>query len=98
MVNVKIKFTPIHRFRPEIMKLSNTPSTEDINGVEDPLNYPSPTYGPQRFIALQNSKGDDGYNQSNQTTTEQENPSAAKTDIDQNQIPLNQLKNFTAFS
>jgi hypothetical protein len=58
MVNVKIKFTPIHRFRPEIMKLSQTPSTETINGVKDPLNYPNPTYGPQQFIAL----GNYGYN------------------------------------
>jgi len=93
MVNVKIKFTPIHRFRPEIMKLSNTPSTEDINGVSDPLNYPTPTYGPQRFIALQNSKGDDGYAQ---TSTNQENPpEAAQTDVDQNQLPLNQFENPT---
>jgi hypothetical protein len=86
MVNVKIKFTPIHRFRPEIMKLSNTPSTETINGVKDPLNYPSPTYGSQRFIALQNSKGDDGYNQPNQTTTEQENLSAAQSTQQQGQL------------
>jgi hypothetical protein len=86
MVNVKIKFTPIHRFRPEIMKLSNTPSTETVNGIQDPLNYPSPTYGPQRYIALQNSKGDDGYNQPNQTPIEQGNLSAAKTDGQQNTI------------
>jgi hypothetical protein len=87
MVNVKIKFTPIHRFRPEIMKLSNTPSAETVDGVQDPLNYPSPTYGPQRFIALQNAPMDDGYNQPNQTTTEQENLSTAQTDVQQNVIP-----------
>jgi hypothetical protein len=87
MVNVKIKFTPIHRFRPEIMKLSNTPSAETVDGVQDPLNYPSPTYGPQRFIALQNAPMDDGYNQLNQTTTEQENLSTAQTDVQQNVIP-----------
>jgi hypothetical protein len=62
MVNVKIKFTPIHRFRPEIMKLSNTPSTETMNGVESPLDYPNPTYGPQKYIALQHLGQFDGYN------------------------------------
>lgn len=61
MVNVKIKFTPIHRFRPEIMKLSQTPSTETVNGIQDPSNYPNPIYGPQKFIALKNSQQFDGY-------------------------------------
>ena len=51
MVQVKIKFTPIHRFRPEITKLGNIPNPADF--TEDNIIYQDPAYGPQRYIALQ---------------------------------------------
>ena len=86
MVNVKIKFTPIHRFRPEINKLSNTQTTENLAGIQDPSEFKDPLYGPQKFIAL-HDKNFDGYDPSIQTTIEQENLSAVPTDAQQNQIP-----------
>lgn len=91
MVNVKIKFTPIHRFRPEINKLSNTQKVENTNGVKDPSVFTDPTYGSQRFITLKDGNGNDGYDLPTQTTPEQENLSAAQTDTQQNQIPLGPL-------
>jgi hypothetical protein len=87
MINVKIKFTPIHRFRPEINKLSNMQNVENTNGIKDPSIFTDPTYGPQRFIALDDGNGNNGYNPINQISTEQENLSAVPTDAQQNQIP-----------
>jgi len=88
MVNVKIKFTPIHRFRPEINKLSNQQIiTTNNEGVQDPLSFTDPTYGPQRFIALNDGNGNDGYSISEQITREQENLSVARSDTNQNTIP-----------
>ena len=91
MVNVKIKFTPIHRFRPEINKLSNIPTTKTLSGIQDPSTFKDPSYGSQRFIALQDKAGNKGYDPSKQTTVEQENLSAVPTDAQQNQIPLGPL-------
>ena len=66
MVNVKIKFTPIHTFRPEINKFDKTApkpvySTEEADGFSE-LSLPSknPVYGPQRFISLQDNESN-GY-------------------------------------
>jgi hypothetical protein len=88
MVNVKIKFTPIHRFRPEINKLSNTQTAEDLVGIQDISEFKDPLYGPQRFIALQDRANNKGYDPSKQTIVEQENLSAVPTDAQQNQIPI----------
>jgi hypothetical protein len=54
MVNVKIKFTPIHRFRPEITKLSNQPNPDKFS--EDNITFYDSIYGPQRYISLQDKK------------------------------------------
>jgi len=89
MINVKIKFTPIHKFRPEINKLSNLQDVSNFS--EDNILTQDPTYGPQRFIALEDKDANDGYKPSNQTTVEQENLSAVPTDTQQNQIPLGPL-------
>jgi hypothetical protein len=83
MVNVKIKFTPIHKFRPEINKLSNLQDVSKFS--EDNILTQDPTYGPQRFIALEDKNGN-GYDPSNKTTKEQENPSAVKSGPQQNEI------------
>jgi hypothetical protein len=58
MVQVKIKFTPIHRFRPEITKLGNLVNPDDFS--ENNVIYQDPTYGPQKYIALKDNTTD-GY-------------------------------------
>jgi hypothetical protein len=86
MVNVKIKFTPIHKFRPEINKLSNLQDASKFS--ENNILYKNPTYGPQRYIALLDSESD-AYDtplidpaQLNQ----QNNPGAAQSNQSQNQL------------
>ena len=56
MVQVKIKFTPIHRFRPEITKLSNL--VDPVKFSENNIIYQDPTYGPQKYIALRDNTTD----------------------------------------
>ncbi len=56
MVQVKIKFTPIHRFRPEITKLGNLTKPDDFS--ENNIIYQDPTYGPQKYIALKDNTTD----------------------------------------
>jgi hypothetical protein len=56
MVQVKIKFTPIHRFRPEITKLGNLTKPGDFS--ENNIIYQDPTYGPQKYIALKDNTTD----------------------------------------
>jgi hypothetical protein len=60
MLEVKMKFSPIHEFRPEIMKLSGV-----SQGATDftSINFPDkdPSYGQQRFISLKDqTNGWDG--------------------------------------
>ena len=83
MVQVKIKFTPIHRFRPEITKLDNIPNPKDF--TEDNIIYQDPAYGPQRYIALedQNTKGYDTKPQQTPPPT----PGTSLTDQQNNQVP-----------
>ena len=45
IVNVTMKFTPIHRFRPEKQEL-------DFGGIKD--GFEVAKYGPQRYIQLTN--------------------------------------------
>jgi hypothetical protein len=54
MVNVKIKFTPIHKFRPEINKVSDFFMERAVS--EDNILTTNPKYGPQRYIALEDKK------------------------------------------
>jgi hypothetical protein len=67
MVKVKIKFTPIHTFRPEINKFdktSNKPvySQEEANAfTQESILSKDPTYGPQRYISLLDSENNNGY-------------------------------------
>jgi len=91
MVNVKIKFTPIHKFRPEINKLSNLQDASTFS--ENNILYKNPTYGPQRYIALLD-------NESNAYDTplidpaqlnQQNNPGAGQSNTQQNQIPYGPL-------
>jgi hypothetical protein len=82
MVQVKIKFTPIHRFRPEITKLSNIPNAEKF--TEDNIIYQDPTYGPQRYIALQD-QDTNGYDTKPQPTPTSP-PGAAQSTQQQNDI------------
>ena len=49
IVNVDLKFTPIHRFRPEKQKL-DFPSSDTSDANENEVV----TYGPQRYIQLTN--------------------------------------------
>lgn len=52
MLEVKMKFSPIHEFRPEIMKLSGiSKGATDFTNINFPDKDPS--YGQQRFISLQ---------------------------------------------
>jgi hypothetical protein len=83
MVQVKIKFTPIHRFRPEITKLGNIPNPKDF--TEDNIIYQDPAYGPQRYIALedQNTNGYDTKPQQTPPPT----PGTSLTDQQNNQVP-----------
>ena len=82
MVQVKIKFTPIHRFRPEITKLGNIPNPADF--TEDNIIYQDPAYGPQRYIALQdqNTNGYDTKPQQSPPPT----PGTSLTDQQNNQL------------
>jgi hypothetical protein len=50
MIEVTMKFTPIHTFRPEIMSIK---STKDINNDSNPLKDGN-IYGKQRYISLVN--------------------------------------------
>ena len=75
MVQVKIKFTPIHTFRPEINKFDSSQSipvfkTEDLNATTaDSLIYKDPAFGPQKYISLYDSTNGSGY-QRNYTSEE----------------------------
>jgi hypothetical protein len=81
MVQVKIKFTPIHRFRPEITKLSNIPNALF---TEDNIIYQDPTYGPQKYIALQD-QDTNGYD-TKPTKTKPTPPGAAQSTQQQNEF------------
>jgi hypothetical protein len=67
MVKVKIKFTPIHTFRPEINKFDKTSdkpvySQEEANAfTQESILSKDPTYGPQRYISLLDSENNNGY-------------------------------------
>ena len=50
IINVSLKFTPIHRFRPSIMTLGDKPNTAN-SGLKD-----GNVYGNQRFIAIDDGK------------------------------------------
>ena len=82
MVQVKIKFTPIHRFRPEITKLGNIPNPTDF--TEDNIIYQDPAYGPQRYIALQD-QNTNGYDTKPQPTPPP-TPGTSLTDQQNNQL------------
>ena len=82
MVQVKIKFTPIHRFRPEITKLGNIPNPTDF--TEDNIIYQDPAYGPQRYIALQD-QNTNGYDTKPQQTPPP-TPGTSLTDQQNNQL------------
>jgi hypothetical protein len=82
MVQVKIKFTPIHRFRPEITKLGSIPNPETFS--ENNLIYQDPGYGPQRYIALQD-QDTNGYD-TKPTQTPPPTPGAAQSTQQQNEF------------
>jgi hypothetical protein len=81
MVQVKIKFTPIHRFRPEITKLGNIPNAEEFS--EDNITYQDPAYGPQRYIALQD-QDTNGYD--TKPSQPQQTPTTAQSTQQQNDL------------
>ena len=60
MLEVKMKFTPIHEFRPEIMQLGNlSQGAGDFTSTN--LSSKDPSYGQQRFISLKDeTNGWDG--------------------------------------
>jgi hypothetical protein len=89
MVNVKIKFTPIHKFRPEINKVSDFHMPDIIE--EDNILTANPKYGPQRYIALQDNKSNAYDNPliDPSQLNQQNNPAlAAQSNSQQNQIPI----------
>jgi hypothetical protein len=85
MVQVKIKFTPIHRFRPEITKLGDLPNADEF--TENNIMYQNPTYGPQRYIALEDQTGPQstGYDIQPQPTPPPP-PGAAQSTQQQNDV------------
>lgn len=88
MVQVKLKFTPIHRFRPEINKLSSPPDANKLSIAN--ITTQNPSYGPQRYIYLQdklNSSYDDQPQDTAQVTQEN-SPNIAQTYQQQDQIPF----------
>ena len=60
-IKVSMKFTPIHRFRPQIQELNGG----NLDPTKPQFNQDNNGFGPQRYIALQDNKGDtnNGYNQ-----------------------------------
>ena len=55
-----MKFTPIHRFRPQIQELNGG----NLDPTKPQFNQDDNGFGPQRYIALQDNKKDikNGYN------------------------------------
>ena len=97
MVQVKIKFTPIHRFRPEITKLGSIPNPETFS--ENNLIYQDPEYGPQRYVALQD-QDTNGYD-TKPIPTPQTTPGAAQSTQQQNEfaygpVTSQEASNFTS--
>lgn len=97
MVQVKIKFTPIHRFRPEITKLGSLPNPETFS--ENNLIYQDPEYGPQRYVALQD-QDTNGYD-TKPIPTPQTTPGAAQSTQQQNEfaygpVTSQEASNFTS--
>ena len=96
MVQVKLKFTPIHRFRPEITKLGDLSNADNFSGNN--ILYQNPTYGPQRYIALEDKTGPKNTGYDIQPTSpaqlaQQNNPTTAQSTQQQNDIaygPSNQ--------
>jgi hypothetical protein len=86
MVQVKLKFTPIHRFRPEINKLNNTPDPSKI--TQDNITTQNPSYGPQRYIYLQdeNNNSYDTQPIDSAQINQSNNPNVAQTNQQQNQL------------
>lgn len=95
MVQVKIKFTPIHRFRPEITKLGNIPNSETF--TEDNITYQDSAYGPQRYIALQD-QNTNGYDNKPLDPTQQTPPGTSLTDEQNNQVPYGPITQQEASS
>jgi hypothetical protein len=51
MVKVKMKFTPIQQFRPEINKLTNTPKPADLSNFKNIYPDTTTNFGNQRYIS-----------------------------------------------
>ena len=59
-IKVTMKFTPIHRFRPQIQSLNDG----NLDPTIPQYNQDNNDFGPQRYIALQDSENtNNGYNQ-----------------------------------
>ena len=84
MVQVKLKFTPIHRFRPEINKLINTPTPSTI--TQDNITTQNPSYGPQQYISLhdQTINSYDTQPIDSAQINQNNNPNVAQTNQQQN--------------
>jgi hypothetical protein len=84
MVQVKLKFTPIHRFRPEINKLINTPTPSTI--TQDNITTQNPLYGPQQYISLhdQTINSYDTQPIDSAQINQNNNPNVAQTNQQQN--------------
>jgi hypothetical protein len=83
IVNVKMKFTPIHKFRPQIQSISNTYfNPSDLN--PDNLIYKTFTTSKERYIALEDLTGKNNYD--NDVTPPPPAPTTALTPQAVNEI------------
>ena len=84
-VKVSMKFTPIHRFRPQIQELNNTKEYPEF-GTNDN------TFGNQKYIALQSNEDPnqvDGYNPIKRIDID---PSTIPSTANDNQLSLAQIR------
>ena len=84
-IKVSMKFTPIHRFRPQIQELNGG----NLDPTNPQFNQDDNGFGPQRYIALQDKNTNNGYNQ--QFAVSSPTPPTPAT-TNNNQISLAQIR------
>ena len=84
-IKVSMKFTPIHRFRPQIQELNGG----NLDPTNPQFNQDDNGFGPQRYIALQDKNTNNGYNQ--QFAVSSPTPPTPST-TNNNQISLAQIR------
>ena len=86
-IKVSMKFTPIHRFRPQIQEIYGG----NLDPTKPQFNQDDNGFGPQRYITLQDNKGDtnNGYNQQFEIYTP---PPPTPATTNNNQISLAQIR------